>query len=252
MCPRKLAFLSAFASLWIGTHTVLAQDLRQAPSGPAPAAVDTEMRRVQASVNRATQQCGDASKVPPEKRRYCRKLLEQTLEEVERAQHSLHGASSREGFEDVKYLRTQMQIYKEMGEGLGEYLSQLVDTTRDLSSKAGRDSGPDLVGKEDLPGGDYNVISPEPRFDAPTPAAPMMEQGIERPGADYRTFALGQDDPVECRKACTKDAKCMAWTYRRPVNPGLEAHCALSDRVPPKRSDPCCVSGIQTHRPPAP
>src|SRR6202167_1519592 len=41
-----------------------------------------------------------------------------------------------------------------------------------------------------------------------------IETSIDRPGGDYRSFALKSgegDDP--CKTVCTEDNKCRAWTY---------------------------------------
>jgi hypothetical protein len=72
-----------------------------------------------------------------------------------------------------------------------------------------------------------------------------MEQGVDRPGDDYKDFDLASADPKLCATACTGDAKCKAWTYVKPGIQGDKARCWLKNKVPSPLQDENCVSGIK-------
>ena len=71
------------------------------------------------------------------------------------------------------------------------------------------------------------------------------EWNTDRPGGDYRSFDLAQADPQLCRRACSRESRCRAWTYVKPGTiQGPRPRCWLKDRVPVARSHNCCVSGV--------
>ncbi len=72
-----------------------------------------------------------------------------------------------------------------------------------------------------------------------------MERGVDRPGGDIHGFPLAQAKPELCRQACTRNARCRAWTWVRPGVRGARSHCFLKGSIPPPRKDPCCVSGVK-------
>lgn len=113
-----------------------------------------------------------------------------------------------------------------------------------------------------------------PRVDAPglisgmragaTPAQPqpppqpgtamVMEYGVNRPGADFRSFPL-QGGPEECQRACATDANCRSFTWVKPGVMGASAACWLKSSIPAGIPDVATVSGyVQggTPEPPPP
>ena len=51
-------------------------------------------------------------------------------------------------------------------------------------------------------------------------AGDLYEEGINRPGMDYRDFSMNRPEPALCEAACiAQGVLCRAWTY---VNPGLQ------------------------------
>lgn len=77
-----------------------------------------------------------------------------------------------------------------------------------------------------------------------------MEIDTDRPGSDFRNFALQQDDPVLCRDACRETAGCVAWTFVRPGWQGPSARCWLKHVAPQPRPHTCCISGVVSPEPP--
>ena len=69
------------------------------------------------------------------------------------------------------------------------------------------------------------------------------EQDTDRPGLDYKFFALDSPEPSLCSDACLKDPACKAWTYVKPGVQGEKAMCWLKNGIPGAKSDKCCVSG---------
>lgn len=72
----------------------------------------------------------------------------------------------------------------------------------------------------------------------------FMEQGTNRPGADYKVLSAGSEGPQYCASACFADTQCRAWTYVRAGNEGPEAQCHLKLDVPHAQATPCCISGV--------
>lgn len=72
---------------------------------------------------------------------------------------------------------------------------------------------------------------------------PGMEQNTDRPGGDFRQFALSSPNPEACQNACNSDRRCRAWTYVRPGVQGSQAVCWLKQVIPNPVPNTCCVSG---------
>jgi len=77
----------------------------------------------------------------------------------------------------------------------------------------------------------------------PTVSLPLFEFGINRLGADYRSFRP-RGGPRDCQMACADDDRCRAWTYVRQGVQGPSAHCWLKGSVPQPMRNDCCVSGV--------
>jgi hypothetical protein len=74
---------------------------------------------------------------------------------------------------------------------------------------------------------------------------PTYDQGIDRPGGDYRRVGLTSADPVSCQRACLGDAKCRAWAYRNPsATPDHRPQCSLKQSVLARIADANSISGI--------
>jgi len=72
-----------------------------------------------------------------------------------------------------------------------------------------------------------------------------LEYSIDRVGGDYRSFETPPDPHGKaCADACNPDARCRAWTYRRPGYGTAAARCYLKEIVKPPRKRPCCISGV--------
>ena len=72
-----------------------------------------------------------------------------------------------------------------------------------------------------------------------------VEPGIDRPGLDYRSFDLVDDDAELCRVTCAGENICMAYTYVRAGVQGPRGRCWLKSAVPASRASDCCVSGVR-------
>ncbi len=80
-----------------------------------------------------------------------------------------------------------------------------------------------------------------------------FEVNTDRPGGDYTSHRLEQDDALACQKLCAEDQRCLAWTYVAPGYQEANAVCWLKNKVPAQtRSDVCCVSGVAYYRRPKP
>lgn len=82
--------------------------------------------------------------------------------------------------------------------------------------------------------------------------AVAQEYNADRPGRDYRSFALSAADYRLCERACDTDDSCRAYTYANPGVAGSTAMCFLKSAVPPRVANPCCISGIKDATPPPP
>jgi hypothetical protein len=90
-----------------------------------------------------------------------------------------------------------------------------------------------------------HVKAPEAPTKTRAPAAPDLEKGLDRPGSDYKNFAL-DGGPEQCQQACTSDANCRAFTWVRPGLQGPQAQCWLKSGVPVSVANGNCVSGVKT------
>ena len=71
------------------------------------------------------------------------------------------------------------------------------------------------------------------------------EYSIDRVGGDYRSFEMAPDPRAKaCAAACQSEARCRAWTYRRPGYGTPAPRCYLKDAIKPPRPRPCCISGV--------
>jgi PAN domain len=77
------------------------------------------------------------------------------------------------------------------------------------------------------------------------PRGTKLEYSIDRVGGDYQSFDT-QPDPkgAPCADACQADARCRAWTYRRPGYGSAGARCYLKSEIKLPRRRPCCISGV--------
>jgi 1-phosphatidylinositol phosphodiesterase len=91
----------------------------------------------------------------------------------------------------------------------------------------------------------YTAPPPPPPAPEPQGGRRGMEVGINRPGADYRSFDLPEPRPHECKEACMREAQCRAYTYVNPGVQGPRARCWLKGAVPGPVQDGCCVSGVK-------
>ena len=72
-----------------------------------------------------------------------------------------------------------------------------------------------------------------------------FEPQVNRPGFDYRNFDMRLDaSPNMCRDACSREPACKAWTFVHAGRQGSSPRCWLKSRVPAKRDNDCCVSGL--------
>lgn len=92
----------------------------------------------------------------------------------------------------------------------------------------------------------------------PEPPAPQytlldgMEDGIDRPGNDYRRFDLPVADPAICQATCRDEAQCVAWTFVKPGVQAESARCWLKNPQPAQVANDCCISGVFDKEPPNP
>jgi len=77
------------------------------------------------------------------------------------------------------------------------------------------------------------------------PPTGKLEYSIDRVGGDYRWFET-QPDPKggACAEACQAEARCRAWTYRRPGYGATGARCFLKSEIKLPHKRPCCISGV--------
>lgn len=73
----------------------------------------------------------------------------------------------------------------------------------------------------------------------------LAEIDFDRPGQDYKNFDMEDANVNTCEFACTKDAKCKAWTYVKPGIQGPKARCWLKVTNPAARPNTCCISGLK-------
>jgi hypothetical protein len=72
-----------------------------------------------------------------------------------------------------------------------------------------------------------------------------VEVDTDRPGGDYRNFALDRPRPNRCISACNNEQRCEAYTYVPPGVQGPDARCWLKDTVPDARTESGMISGVK-------
>jgi hypothetical protein len=77
-------------------------------------------------------------------------------------------------------------------------------------------------------------------------ASPMgsPQHGFDRPGNDIMP---GFPSPhwSACSTSCATNNQCRAYTYVNPGSAGGQGTCWLKDKVPAKKANGCCVSGVR-------
>ena len=99
-------------------------------------------------------------------------------------------------------------------------------------------------------GSGYNVYESalvSPLLDTALTTAISMEQNTDRPGMNYKNYALSSADPQICANDCANDPSCKAFTYVKPGVRGSNSvpECWLKNGVPNPVSGECCVSGVK-------
>lgn len=79
---------------------------------------------------------------------------------------------------------------------------------------------------------------------APATASYLPLPNIRLPGNDLYLIELSAPNWLLCRQACTEDARCGAWTYRKP-NASAGPICLIKSRAGVPIPDPCCRSGVK-------
>jgi hypothetical protein len=78
---------------------------------------------------------------------------------------------------------------------------------------------------------------------------PGMRDGIDRPGADYRSFSPSRrEGPAACQSACEDENECRSWAFKRAAGPGDRGRCFLKGVVAPETRDPTVISGVSRNR----
>ena len=72
------------------------------------------------------------------------------------------------------------------------------------------------------------------------------DQFVDRPGADFASFLLPEPSLESCRRACSANPACVAYTRVAPGFQGPSAICYLKSDVPAPVSNICCGSGVYT------
>ncbi|MBL9101262.1 MAG: PAN domain-containing protein [Myxococcales bacterium] len=80
----------------------------------------------------------------------------------------------------------------------------------------------------------------------PSAAPPVLESGVDRPGADLYALDLAEARPELCAAACLADAKCAAFTYANPGLAGPSARCFLKSSAAAAVANPGCTSGLRS------
>ena len=69
------------------------------------------------------------------------------------------------------------------------------------------------------------------------------EDGIDRPGSDYKNFDVG--GWPSCEAACSAESVCSSWTYVRPGIQGPSGRCWLKNHVAHPVPNAGAVSGVK-------
>lgn len=76
-----------------------------------------------------------------------------------------------------------------------------------------------------------------------------IKAATDYPGGDYQSLELKGSSPEECRKLCTSDDRCKAFTYVQPRPNSPSDRCYLKSNVAKAVSNSCCVSGRKVASP---
>lgn len=87
-------------------------------------------------------------------------------------------------------------------------------------------------------GANLEPAPPPPPAPDPAPAGFSEESGIDRRGADYRSFPV--DDLRSCQNACKGDTRCRAYAYHHE-----RRVCSLKSQVPEASRDRNVTSGVR-------
>lgn len=84
---------------------------------------------------------------------------------------------------------------------------------------------------------------------APAAAATMSqyEPGFDRPGQDYHHFSA--NGWQMCSTSCQTNDQCRAYTFVKPNAPDANGTCWLKSKVPSRKANGCCVSGVKIMSP---
>jgi hypothetical protein len=84
---------------------------------------------------------------------------------------------------------------------------------------------------------------------APEAAAKMSqyEFGFDRPGQDYHHFSA--NGWQTCSTSCATNDQCRAYTFVKPSASGANGTCWLKSKVPSRKANGCCVSGVKIMSP---
>ncbi|MEM0963730.1 MAG: PAN domain-containing protein [Bacteroidota bacterium] len=72
-----------------------------------------------------------------------------------------------------------------------------------------------------------------------------VEAGIDRPGADYRSFDAGGAGYAVCQAACASATECRAWTHTAPGIQSEGGMCWLKNAVPEPVQREGTTSGVK-------
>lgn len=85
----------------------------------------------------------------------------------------------------------------------------------------------------------------------------VAQTNTDRPGSDFHSFTLENNDTLRCSRSCDANDKCYAWTVLksrnkitrdsqgRIVRTKIPAKCFLKHPVPATVSNSCCDSGLK-------
>jgi len=78
--------------------------------------------------------------------------------------------------------------------------------------------------------------------------ASLHENNTDRFGSDLRKIYLKKNAKArQCRTACDKDKRCMAWTFMKPQysRDETQTSCYLKYNLAKPEHNPCCISGTK-------
>ena len=75
----------------------------------------------------------------------------------------------------------------------------------------------------------------------------MLEENIDRPGMNYKSYVPSSADPLICANDCANDPICKAFTYVKPGFRGSNScpECWLKNGVPDPIFQEYCISGVK-------